>query len=136
MGPGVEGGRGGRRRRRWRYDPRVHATVVTLFPALLEAYLGTSVVARGVRAGHLRVDLVDLRRHGEGPHRVVDDRPFGGGPGMVLMAVGMLMKAAMLPVRIDWQMHPPTAPTPAGWWCATCPRPRSSCRRPSGGPCC
>lgn len=33
-------------------------------------------------------------------------------PGMVMMAVGMLMKAAMLPVRIDWQMHPPTAPTP------------------------
>ena len=68
----------------------MHATVVTLFPALLEAYLGTSVVARGVRAGHLRVDLVDLRRHGEGPHRVVDDRPFGGGPGMVLMAEPVL----------------------------------------------
>jgi formate hydrogenlyase subunit 3/multisubunit Na+/H+ antiporter MnhD subunit len=33
-------------------------------------------------------------------------------PGMVLMAVGMFMKAAMLPVRIDWQMHPPSAPTP------------------------
>lgn len=33
-------------------------------------------------------------------------------PGLVFMAVGMLMKAAMLPVRIDWQMHPPTAPTP------------------------
>ncbi|HWR04830.1 MAG TPA: proton-conducting transporter membrane subunit [Humidesulfovibrio sp.] len=33
-------------------------------------------------------------------------------PGLCLMGVGMLMKAAMLPVRIDWQMHPPTAPTP------------------------
>jgi len=33
-------------------------------------------------------------------------------PGICLMGVGMLMKAAMLPVRIDWQMHPPTAPTP------------------------
>jgi tRNA (guanine37-N1)-methyltransferase len=68
----------------------VHATVVTLFPALLEAYLATSVIARGIRAGHLHVDLVDLRRFGEGPHRVVDDRPFGGGPGMVLMAEPVL----------------------------------------------
>jgi formate hydrogenlyase subunit 3/multisubunit Na+/H+ antiporter MnhD subunit len=33
-------------------------------------------------------------------------------PGLCLMGIGMLMKAAMLPVRIDWQMHPPTAPTP------------------------
>jgi formate hydrogenlyase subunit 3/multisubunit Na+/H+ antiporter MnhD subunit len=33
-------------------------------------------------------------------------------PGLCLMGAGMLMKAAMLPVRIDWQMHPPTAPTP------------------------
>jgi len=33
-------------------------------------------------------------------------------PGLCLMGVGMLMKAAMLPVRIDWQMHPATAPTP------------------------
>ncbi|MBI4806238.1 MAG: oxidoreductase [Desulfovibrio sp.] len=33
-------------------------------------------------------------------------------PGMCLMGIGMLMKAAMLPIRIDWQMHPATAPTP------------------------
>jgi len=33
-------------------------------------------------------------------------------PGLCLMGLGMLMKAAMLPLRIDWQMHPPTAPTP------------------------
>jgi tRNA (guanine37-N1)-methyltransferase len=64
----------------------VHASVVTLFPGLLEAYLATSVIGRAVAAGLVRVDVVDLRGYGEGPHRVVDDRPFGGGPGMVLMA--------------------------------------------------
>jgi tRNA (guanine37-N1)-methyltransferase len=69
---------------------RVHATVVTLFPGLLEAFLETSVVGRGVRSGRLVVDLVDLRTFGEGAHRVVDDRPFGGGPGMVLMAEPVL----------------------------------------------
>ena len=59
----------------------MHATVVTLFPALLEAFLATSVLGRARKRGILRIDLVDLRAYGEGPHRVVDDRPFGGGPG-------------------------------------------------------
>lgn len=64
----------------------MHASVLTLFPALLEAYLATSVMGRAVEGGLVQVDLVDLRGYGEGPHRQVDDRPFGGGPGMVLMA--------------------------------------------------
>jgi len=64
----------------------MHASVVTLFPALLEAYLATSVMGRAVEGGLVEVDLVDLRPYGDGPHRQVDDRPFGGGPGMVLMA--------------------------------------------------
>ena len=64
----------------------MHASVLTLFPALLEAYLATSVMGRAVQGGLVQIDLVDLRTYGEGPHRQVDDRPFGGGPGMVLMA--------------------------------------------------
>jgi tRNA (guanine37-N1)-methyltransferase len=69
----------------------VHASVVTLFPPLLEAFLATSVMGRAVRSERVRVDLVDLRQFGEGTHRVVDDRPFGGGPGMVLMAEPVLL---------------------------------------------
>lgn len=64
----------------------MHASVLTLFPALLETYLATSVMGRAVQGGLVQIDLVDLRTYGEGPHRQVDDRPFGGGPGMVLMA--------------------------------------------------
>lgn len=64
----------------------VHSTVVTLFPDLFRPLLEQSVFGRAVRRGLLRVDFVDLRTFGEGRHRVVDDRPFGGGPGMVLMA--------------------------------------------------
>jgi formate hydrogenlyase subunit 3/multisubunit Na+/H+ antiporter MnhD subunit len=45
--------------------------------------------------------------------RAIAASPSGAWlPGICLMGIGMLMKAAMLPVRIDWQMHPPTAPTP------------------------
>ena len=64
----------------------MHATVVTLFPGLFDPLLSESVFGRAVRRGLLRVDFVDLREFGEGRHRVVDDRPFGGGPGMVLKA--------------------------------------------------
>ncbi len=58
--------------------------VITLFPELVAPYLAESVLGRGVRSGAVRVDLHDLRDEGEGKHRVVDDAPFGGGPGMVL----------------------------------------------------
>ncbi len=64
----------------------MHATVVTLFPGLLAAFRDTSITGRAVRSGLVRIDLLDLRTFGAGPHRQVDDRPFGGGPGMVLMA--------------------------------------------------
>ena len=64
----------------------MHATVVTLFPELVQPLLEQSVFGRAVRKGLLRVDFVHLREFGEGRHRIVDDRPFGGGPGMVLKA--------------------------------------------------
>jgi tRNA (guanine37-N1)-methyltransferase len=64
----------------------MQAAVVTLFPEVFGPFLAASVLGRARERGLVRIDLVDLRLFGEGPHRVVDDRPFGGGPGMVLMA--------------------------------------------------
>lgn len=77
----------------------MHATVVTLFPGLFPPLLTQSVFGRAVRRGLVRVDFVDLREHGEGPHRVVDDRPFGGGPGMVLKAEPVLAAVARARAR-------------------------------------
>jgi tRNA (guanine37-N1)-methyltransferase len=68
----------------------VDAAVVTLFPEMFRPFLEASVLGRARERGLVRIDLVDLRSYGEGPHRVVDDRPFGGGPGMVLMAEPVL----------------------------------------------
>ena len=59
--------------------------VVTLFPGFFDGPLRTSIVERAMRAGVLEVELVDLRAFGKGVHRQVDDAPFGGGAGMVLM---------------------------------------------------
>ena len=59
--------------------------VVTIFPEFFESPLRVSIVARALAGGALEVDLIDLREHGLGNHRQVDDAPFGGGAGMVMM---------------------------------------------------
>jgi len=58
--------------------------VVTLFPEVFPGPLGVGVVGRAIERGTLEVQAHDLRQHGLGAHRQVDDEPFGGGPGMVL----------------------------------------------------
>jgi tRNA (guanine37-N1)-methyltransferase len=58
--------------------------VVTLFPGMFVGPLQESILARARRAGRVGVRVHDLRRWGQGPHRQVDDAPFGGGGGMIL----------------------------------------------------
>jgi tRNA (guanine37-N1)-methyltransferase len=59
--------------------------VVTLFPEYFDSPLQVSIVARAIESGALTVERIDLREHGLGRHRQVDDAPFGGGAGMVMM---------------------------------------------------
>ncbi|MDQ3500774.1 MAG: tRNA (guanosine(37)-N1)-methyltransferase TrmD [Actinomycetota bacterium] len=59
--------------------------IVTIFPEFFASPLGVSIVARALESESLRIELIDLREHGKGTHRQVDDAPFGGGPGMVMM---------------------------------------------------
>ncbi len=58
--------------------------ILTLFPGIFESPLKHSILKRGIEAGHLAVNLHDLRNWGVGRHRQLDDIPYGGGPGMVL----------------------------------------------------
>ncbi|CAN5556792.1 tRNA (guanosine(37)-N1)-methyltransferase TrmD [soil metagenome] len=58
--------------------------VVTLFPELFDAPLRTSLLGKAVAAGTVEVRVRDLRAHGIGRHRSVDDEPYGGGAGMVM----------------------------------------------------
>jgi tRNA (guanine37-N1)-methyltransferase len=58
--------------------------VVTLFPELVQQALKVGVLGRALERGILRVDCEDPRAHTRDVHRTVDDRPYGGGPGMVL----------------------------------------------------
>jgi tRNA (guanine37-N1)-methyltransferase len=62
----------------------VRIDVVTLFPELFDAPLSTSLLGKAVAAGRVQVEVHDLREHGIGRHRSVDDEPYGGGAGMVM----------------------------------------------------
>lgn len=59
--------------------------VITIFPGMIEGYAGQSILGRARAAGHLDLRVHDLRSVTTDPHRSVDDAPFGGGAGMVLM---------------------------------------------------
>lgn len=58
--------------------------VLTLFPEMLAPVVQFGVVGRAIRRGVARVIPVDPRRYATDPHGTVDDRPYGGGPGMVI----------------------------------------------------
>jgi tRNA (guanine37-N1)-methyltransferase len=60
--------------------------VITLFPELFAPHLALGVTRRAFESGQIDVRLWPLRDFGEGTYKRVDDRPFGGGPGMVLLA--------------------------------------------------
>jgi tRNA (guanine37-N1)-methyltransferase len=61
------------------------ATVLTLFPEMFPGYLGHSLAGKALAAGIWALETVDIRDFASDKHRSVDDAPFGGGPGMVLM---------------------------------------------------
>jgi tRNA (guanine37-N1)-methyltransferase len=58
--------------------------VLTLFPRMLDGFLAGSILGKGIVAGHLAVNVHDLRVWTTDKHRTADDRPFGGGAGMVM----------------------------------------------------
>jgi tRNA (guanine37-N1)-methyltransferase len=64
----------------------VEIEILTIFPEYFRSPLAESLLGKAVAAGRLAVTVTDLRSFAEGRHRPVDDAPFGGGAGMVMMA--------------------------------------------------
>ncbi len=60
--------------------------VLTLFPRMLDGFLAESILGKAIAAGLVNVTVHDLRHWSTDKHRRADDRPFGGGAGMVMMA--------------------------------------------------
>ncbi|HLD27573.1 MAG TPA: tRNA (guanosine(37)-N1)-methyltransferase TrmD [Patescibacteria group bacterium] len=59
--------------------------ILTIFPQILDSYFNESILKRAVAAGLIKIQSHDIREFAEGRHKQVDDTPYGGGPGMVLM---------------------------------------------------
>ena len=78
----------------------VRTEVFTLFPEMIDDYVGRSILGRAIDAGNLEVCCHDLRLATVDVHRTVDDSPFGGGAGMVLMPEPVFAAVeAVSPVR-------------------------------------
>lgn len=61
-------------------------SVLTLFPGIFSSFLGESLIQKAMAKGLFSVELTDIRDHTTDRHRTADDRPYGGGPGMVMLA--------------------------------------------------
>ena len=91
---------------------KINFTIITLFPEALRPYLDSSMLYKAQDRGIIQVDFVNLRDFGLGPHRSVDDTPYGGGDGMLLRPEPVF--AAVESVK---ERHPETEviiPTPVG----------------------
>ena len=60
--------------------------ILTLFPDLFHAFLRESILGRAVKKGLVDIRLTDIRAFARGAHKVTDDRPYGGGSGMIMKA--------------------------------------------------
>ena len=66
--------------------------IITLFPAMFDRVLGESMMWKAVEVGAVKFEIINLRDFGLGPRKRVDDTPYGGGDGMLLM-IEPLLKA-------------------------------------------
>ena len=78
--------------------------VLTIFPELFDPFLRTSLVGRAIEKGLLDVQVHDLREHSEDRHRSVDDEPYGGGGGMVMMAPPWLRAVRAVSGEGSWRV--------------------------------
>lgn len=60
--------------------------IITLFPKMISGFLDESILKRAQEKGACEINVINLRDYGEGTHKLVDDRPYGGGAGMLLQA--------------------------------------------------
>ncbi len=62
----------------------VHFDIVTIFPEVISAYTNSSIVKRAQEKGLVKIDIHNLRNWAKDKHKSVDDKPYGGGPGMLM----------------------------------------------------
>ena len=71
-------------------------SVISIFPQMFSAVKEFGVTGRAIKNGLVTVDVIDLRQFGQGNYRQIDDRPFGGGPGVVMLAEPIIQCVSQL----------------------------------------
>lgn len=79
----------------------MHCDVVTLFPQMFEALTDYGVTGRAVKRGLVNVNCINPRDFTEDVHRTVDDRPFGGGPGMIMKMAPLDKACQSIVAKLD-----------------------------------
>ena len=82
--------------------------VITLFPELLTPFVSSGINRRAFETGAVELKLWQLRDYADGAYRRVDDRPFGGGPGMVMLAEPL--EKCLQAIRQDRSVSSPSKP--------------------------
>ena len=93
-------------------QPLIRFTIITLFPEALRPYLDSSMLFKAQARGIIKIDYVNLRDFGLGPHRSVDDTPYGGGDGMLLRCEPVF--AAVESIKATDPTAEVILPTPVG----------------------
>ena len=108
--------------------PKIKFTIITLFEEALKPYLGVSMMWKAAEKGIAEFDFVNLRDFGLGPHKSVDDTPYGGGDGMLLRCEPVF--AAIESVKVKDPSAEVILPTPAGrLWDQNYARELAGCER-------
>jgi len=103
-----------RQARRPRYGSRMTFDLVTIFPGFFKSMLEYGVLKRAIAGGQASIRLHDLRDFTDDRHRTVDDRPFGGGPGMVFKPEPVFKAIAALQAETPDRRFPVILLSPQG----------------------
>lgn len=72
--------------------------IITIFPKIFNSYFNESIISRAQKSGKIKINMINLRDFASDKHKTVDDKPYGGGPGMVFK-VDILARALMSTLR-------------------------------------
>lgn len=86
----------------------IHFHIVTLFPESIEPYLESSIIGRAREKKLIKISYYDPKKYAVGKHKRVDQRPYGGGPGMVLEPTAVLRAAEKAQRAITKKQSPKT----------------------------
>lgn len=74
--------------------------IITIFPEAFSAYFNTSILKRAIEKKLIKIDILNLRKFGVGKHKIIDDKPYGGGVGMVLKTEPILKAVDKILIKL------------------------------------